>query len=217
MLLKDFWKSGCSAVLLLALAASPVCAEATDKAEDSASEPEAGSGVIARVGDQAITYGELSTMLNSSAMVGLSVPALGTPERNKVMITLLDKAISANLLYLDGKAAGTDKAEPYTSDLQRFEKAILASLYESKVLIGDLPVSEDEVQSFYASSISPQTELDEDVKLAIEAKLRKQKLEALRATQRERLREGVTGGDRCGGAESGRGYAVGGRGGGEAG
>ena len=58
-------------------------------------------GVIARVGDETITFGELNTMLNSSAMVGLSIPALGTPKRNKVMITLLDKVISANLLYLD--------------------------------------------------------------------------------------------------------------------
>jgi PBP1b-binding outer membrane lipoprotein LpoB len=54
-------------------------------------------GVIARVGDEVITFNELRTMLNSSAMVGLSIPALGTPKRNKVMITLLDKVISAAL------------------------------------------------------------------------------------------------------------------------
>ena len=47
-------------------------------------------------------------MLNSSAMVGLSIPALGTPRRNQVIYTLLDKVISANLLYLDAKKNGAD-------------------------------------------------------------------------------------------------------------
>ena len=59
------------------------------------------AGVIAKVDDEIITFDELNTMLNSSAMVGLSIPALGTQKRNQVIITLLDKVISANLLYLD--------------------------------------------------------------------------------------------------------------------
>jgi len=56
-------------------------------------------GVIARVGDQLITFNDINTMINSSPIVGLSLPELGSPERDTVRITLLDKMISANLLY----------------------------------------------------------------------------------------------------------------------
>jgi hypothetical protein len=68
---------------------------------------------------------------------------------------------------------------------------VLATMYKKNVLIGDIPVSEEEVQTFYESSISPETEFNVDTKLAIEAKLRKQKLVVLKATLRERLREGT--------------------------
>ena len=64
---------------------------------------------VARVGDQTITYSQLNTQLNSSPVVGLSVPVLGSAERNTVMLTLLDKAISVNLLYLDATERGTGK------------------------------------------------------------------------------------------------------------
>ena len=149
------------------------------------------SGAIAKIGDELVTYSELSTMLNSSAMVGLSLPALGTPQRNHVMITLLDKVISANLLYLDAKQKGTDKLPSYMRDIKRFENAILASIYKSKVLIGDIPVSEDEINSYYKSSIATDVEFTDDVKLAIESMVRKQKLQQLKSTLRERLRADV--------------------------
>ena len=94
--------------------------------------------VIARVGDQEINFSMLNTMLNSSAIVGLSIPALGTPERSKVMITLLDKVISANLLYLDAKEKGTDRQTVYTTDMKQYEDAVLVTMYKSNVLIGDI-------------------------------------------------------------------------------
>ena len=147
--------------------------------------------VIARVGGEAITFSQLNTMLNSSAMVGLSIPALGTPERNQTIITLLDKAISANLLYLDARRKGTDRKPPYTEDMAKFEEAVLATLYKSKVLIGDIAVSKEDVQAYYASSMSPESELSEDLSLAIEATLRKQRLEKRKSMLRENLRKGV--------------------------
>ncbi len=152
---------------------------------DAATEP---SDVIARVGDEAITFSELSTMLNSSAMVGLSIPALGTPQRDKVIITLLDKAISANLIYLDAKEKGTDKQKEYLTDMKKFEDAVLIGMYRSRVLIGEIPVSEEEVNAFYKSSISPTTELNDDLKLAIEAKIRNGKFNRLQDSLRDRLR-----------------------------
>jgi len=147
--------------------------------------------MIARVGDQTIAFSELNTMLNSSAMVGLSVPALGTPERYQVILTLLDKAISANLLYLDAKRQGVDRRMPYTADMVRFEDAVLASMYRSRALIGDIPVSDEEVQTFFEKHISPDTGLNDDVKLAIEAKIRQQKLKQREAGLREQLRAGA--------------------------
>ena len=147
--------------------------------------------VIARVGNEEITYSQLSTMLNSSAMVGLSVPALGTERRNHVIITLLDKAISANLLYLDAKQKGIDKSPAYIHDIKRFEEAILASLYQSKIMIGDIPVSEDEINTYYKSTVRTNVELTDDVRLAIESMIRKQKLKQLKSSLRERLRADV--------------------------
>jgi len=180
--------SGCSDRADSAVEASAAAAASTSPSGAPAPPAE---GVIARVGDQIITFDELNTMLNSSAMVGLSIPALGTPERNQVIITLLDKAISANLLYLDARQQGTDRSASYLTELGKFEDAVLATLYKSKVLIGDLPVSAEEVQAYYRANISPETELSDDVKLAIEARLRKEKLAERQASLRERLRTGV--------------------------
>jgi parvulin-like peptidyl-prolyl isomerase len=161
----------------------------TAKQDDGVIEP---SDIIARVGDEVITFSELNTTLNSSAMVGLSIPALGTPERNRVIITLLDKAISANLIYLDAKQKGTDKETAYLSDLKKFEEAVLISMYRSKVLIGEIPVSEEEVNNFYKSNISPTNELTDDLKLAIESKIRQSKYNKLEGSLRERLRAGTS-------------------------
>jgi len=163
-----------------------------DKTTDASVQQAVGTeGVIARVGDEVITFHQINTMLNSSAMVGLSIPALGTPKRSKVMITLLDKVISANLLYLDAKEKGADKLTRYVADMKKFEDAVLVTMYKSNVLIGDIPVSEEEVVAFYNSSISPETELNDDVKLAIEAKIRKQRFTKLKNSMRERLRAGT--------------------------
>jgi len=177
-----------SSVLVLA-----GCGDDKSKQQTSEVSPEkaAEPGVIARVGDETITFSQLNTMLNSSAMVGLSIPALGTPERNQVMITLLDKVISANLIYLDAKKKGIDRLASYTEDVDRFEDAIIAALYKSKVMIGDTQVGEAEVLHYYNTQSSKETELTDDVKLAIESMIRKKKLDELKATLRERLRENV--------------------------
>ena len=158
------------------------------KQNDGAIEP---SDIIAHVGDEVITFSELNTTLNSSAMVGLSIPALGTPQRSKVIITLLDKMISANLIYLDAKEKGTDKEKEYQTDMKKFEEAILIDMYRSRVLIGEIPVSEEEVSEFYKKSISPTNELNDDLKLAIEAKIRKGKYNRLQDSLRDRLRAGT--------------------------
>jgi len=147
---------------------------------------------VARVGEEEIHFSLLNTMLNSSAMVGLSIPALGTPERQQVIITLLDKAISANLLYLDALQQGVDQQPVYQEDIRRFEDAVLATLYREKVLYGDIQVSEEEIQDYFKRTSEEGDELTDDSSMAIEAKLRNDKLNTLKTRLRGRIREGAT-------------------------
>jgi len=130
-------------------------------------------------------------MLNSSAMLGLSIPALGTTERNQMMLAMLEKAISANLIYLDAMDKGTNRLTSYMEDVHRFEDAIIASLYKSKMMIGDTQVGETEVLHYYNTQTSKEAELTDDTRIAIEAMLRKQKLDEFEATFHDRLREKV--------------------------
>jgi len=147
--------------------------------------------IIARVGDETITYGQVNSMLNSSAMLGLSIPSLGTPERNRMMMALLEKAISANLIYLDAKNKGADRLSTYLEDVNSFEDAIIASLYKTKIMIGETEVSETEVLHYYNTRTSKEAELTDDYKLAIEAMIREMKMDEFEATLRDRIRENV--------------------------
>jgi parvulin-like peptidyl-prolyl isomerase len=147
--------------------------------------------LIARVGDQMITYSEINTMMNSSAIVGLSMPELGTPERDTVRLTLLDKHISANLLYLDALKQGVDQDPDYQQDLKLFSDAILASQYRQKFVVERIVVTDAEIQDFFNNSIAPGTELTEEVRAGIEATIRKQRFKANMSALRQELREGV--------------------------
>jgi parvulin-like peptidyl-prolyl isomerase len=147
--------------------------------------------IVARVDNEIITYGELNSMLNSSAMVGLTIPALGTPERNKMMLAMLDKLISANLVYLDAKDKGTDRLTSYMEDVHRFEDAILVSMYKSMLEKGNTQVSELDVLHYYNTQTSKEAELTDDTRLALEAMIRKQKMDEFEAGLRSRLREDV--------------------------
>jgi peptidyl-prolyl cis-trans isomerase C len=125
--------------------------------------------VVARVGDQYVTFGDLNTMINSAAIVGLSMTELGSPERDTVRLTLLDKMITANLLYLDAKQKGLDQDPEYQKVIDTFRDSILISLYRSKHLVGDIEVSEQDIQEFYKNNIDESTELTDDLKVGIEA------------------------------------------------
>jgi len=171
--------------LAVAVAAEPQAAVASDAKTAVLTD------VIARVGDQAITFNEINTMLNSSAVVGVSVPALGTPERDTARIVVLDKVISANLLYLDARRQGLDQDPAYLRELRDFSNGMLASQYLRQVMAGEVPVSEQEVQAFFRETMVPDTEMTEDLHTQIEATLRKRKLHERLAAQREALREGL--------------------------
>lgn len=184
--------------LLLGANAAPAGAVAPGETPNSAAgntaaKPPAGAppDTVARVGDQYITFGYISTMLNSSAIVGLSVPAFGTPERDQVRLTLMDKMISANLLYLDAKKKDFDKAPEYQRDMQRFSDAVLASVYQSNYVSGEIEVSDAEIQDYFANHIAAGTEFSDEVRAGIEARLRKQKFSDKMAALRGNLREGV--------------------------
>jgi parvulin-like peptidyl-prolyl isomerase len=150
------------------------------------------SDVIARVGDQTITFTEINTALNSAAVVGVSVPTFGTPERDVVRLTLLDKLISANLIYLDALDRGVDKDPEYQRVIEQFSDAILASLYREQYLAKSAVVGDDAVEAYYKSSMSEGSELDDDKKTAIRSILRKERLKESKREMTEQLRQGHT-------------------------
>ena len=190
-------------VLTLCLAFLVGCGEAgngpgLDKADaegsqlpDEASEALA-DDVIARVGDQMITFSEINTALNSAAVVGVSIPTFGTPERDIVRMTLLDKLISANLIYLDALDLGVDKEPEYQQVIGKFSDAILASLYRKQYLAESAVVSDEEVEAYYKSSMSEESRLDDDMRTAIRSILRKEKLKERKLELRQHLRQGHT-------------------------
>ncbi len=145
--------------------------------------------VIAKVEDQPITFSEIDMMINSSSIVGLGIPSFGTPERNQLRLTILDKMISANLLYLDAVKKGVEKTPVYESDVQRYADTMLASVYREKALIGEIEVTDQEIRDFFEENIEKGTELTEDVKLAIEATIRKNKFKSKTDAMRRALRK----------------------------
>jgi len=147
--------------------------------------------VIARVGDQAISFSMINTMLNSSAVVGVSVPALGTPERDTARIVVLDKVVSANLLYLDAIRLGLDKDPAYVRAMQEFSDGMLGGQYYRQIMAGDITVSETEIQSFFNETMKSDTEMSDELHTQIEATLRKRKLHERVAAQRAELRKGI--------------------------
>jgi parvulin-like peptidyl-prolyl isomerase len=163
----------------------------TEKTSVMSAEKAAELGdVVARVGDQDISFNLLNTMLNSSAVVGVSVPALGTAERGTARIVVLDKVVSANLLYLDALRQGLHKDPVYQRAMQTFTDGMLGSQYQRQVVAGDIPVSDKEVQAFFDKTMEAGTVMTDDLRTQIEATLRKRKLHQRLATQRAELHQG---------------------------
>jgi len=174
--------------------AAQEAAEATPAAEQPVPAAAAlpADDVIARVGDQAIHFSELNTMLNSSAVVGISIPGLGTPERDTVRITLLDKVVDANLLYLDALKQGLDQDPAYQQEMRRFSEAILMSLYRNQVLLQDVEVSDADIEQYHKENAIEGTQLTDELRTVIAANLRRQRIAEQTEMLRARLREGVS-------------------------
>ena len=181
--------------VLCALAVVLLAACSDEKAQRSAYPPPQHraepADVIARVGTQIITFSEIDSMLDRSVLLGLSPPEPGTPARERMMSELMHKAISANLIYLDAKQRGIDRLRSYVEDVTRFEDSLIASMYKSRILIGDVHASESEIVHFYNTNADKETELTDDFKLAIGSMIRQHKVDELEATLRQRLRRNV--------------------------
>ncbi len=149
------------------------------------------SDVLARVGDRIITFPQLNTQLNSTAVVGLSTPALGTPERRTVMLTLLDKAISVNLLYLDAVRQGMPEDPEFKRELHSYADGMLAGLYRKNYLKADSSVSEEEIADYVKKHFAGDFEVDEKTRPLIEAKARQVKYLARKRGLRDHLRAGI--------------------------
>ena len=165
----------------------PLATSASAKPRNAAAPKD----VIARIGDQTITFGEIETMINSSDMVGMPIPPPGTPERNQVRLMLLDKMVSANLLYLDAVKQGMADNPVYRQDLERVSGAMLAALYREKQEHANLKVTDREIREYHKNNIVEGTPLTADVRLSIEATIRKERFKARKAATQKKLRQGV--------------------------
>ena len=161
-------------------AALPISANALAKPDD----------VIAKVGDQAITFSQIEVMINSSDIVGVAIPPPGTKARNDTRLLVLDKVISANLLYLDALRKGMQNDPVYQRDVDRFSSVMLGSLYRQN-LNKDITVTDEEVRNFYKNNVAKGTPFTADVHEAIKARLREQRFMARQAETEKRLRQGV--------------------------
>ena len=146
--------------------------------------------VIAKVGDQAITFSQIDIMINSSDVAGMPIPTPGTHARNETRLLVLDKVISANLLYLDALKKGIQNDPVYRQDVERFSGAMLGSLYRRNV-DKDITVTDEEVRNFYMNNIAKGTPFTPDVRKSIEALLREERFKARGADMQKRLREGL--------------------------
>ena len=146
--------------------------------------------VIAKVGDQSITFSQIDTMINSSDVAGMPIPVPGTRARNDTRLLVLDKVISANLLYLDALRNGMQDDPAYRRDVERFSAAMLGSMYWRN-LDKDIRVTDEEVRNFYKGNIAKGTPFTPAVRNSIEARLREQRFKARQADREARLREGV--------------------------
>jgi parvulin-like peptidyl-prolyl isomerase len=147
--------------------------------------------VVARVGDQVVSVSDLNALLNSAALLGLPLAEPGTPEYRQQMRTMLNKAISANLIYLDARRNGIDRMPSYLEDVARFEDALIASLYHSRVMIGNVQASELEILDYYNTQTGRESDLTDELRLNIGSIIRAQKAAAIETTLRERLRQKV--------------------------
>ncbi len=146
--------------------------------------------VIAKVGDQEITFSQIEIMINSSDMVGMPVPTPGTPQRNEARLLVLDKVISANLLYLDALKKGMQNDPVYQQDVEGFSRAMLAEQYREKQA-ADIKVTDDEVREYYKNQIAPGTPFTPEVRIAVESRIRKDRFKARQAALQKQLRQGV--------------------------
>ena len=80
---------------------------------------------------------------------------------------MLDKLISANLLYLDALQQGVDQDPDYQQAVQQFRDSILANLYRSRYLVGEIEVTDQEIDDFYQNNIVAGTELTDEHRLGI--------------------------------------------------
>jgi parvulin-like peptidyl-prolyl isomerase len=104
---------------------------------------------------------------------------------------VLDRFVSANLLYLDALKQGGDKDPGYQKKVTRFSNAILAGLYRQRNQAGVIPVSDEEVQTYASQHLAPHTQVTDDVHLQIEATLRRQKLHERMAAAEKGLRDDI--------------------------
>jgi parvulin-like peptidyl-prolyl isomerase len=107
------------------------------------------------------------------------------------MLTLLDKAISVNLLYLDAIDKGVQESPQFKQEMQTYTDGMLAGLYRKHYLRSDDSVSENDISEYIDEHFAKAFEVDEKMRPLIEAKIRKQKYLARKRGLRQHLHTGM--------------------------
>ncbi|MCF7936953.1 MAG: peptidylprolyl isomerase [Synergistales bacterium] len=145
------------ALLVLLMACTAVAAAQTETADESSfsfaspDQPAAGSTeqkadpdkVLAKVGDRAITQGDLMAVLQN--LEPRQAMFFATPQGQQ---RLLEQLINRELIYLWGKELNVSEEEAFQQQLEML-KSDLVRQYALQQLLGDVTVTEKEEKEYY--------------------------------------------------------------------
>ena len=108
-----------------------------------------------------------------------------------MILTLLDKAISVNLLYLDAVGKGKLEDPNFKHELQVYADGMLAGLYRRHYMKTDDRVSDAEITDYVKQHFAKDIEVDDKMRPLIEAKIKKAKYLARKKGLRSHLHTGM--------------------------
>ena len=138
--------------------------------------------IAARVGDEVVTLGELLSAVGSLAVVG----AENAPNAPSARARMLERLITARLLYLDGRERKLDQTPLYEQDLHAFTDPSLAATYVDR-----LQKSHPLTDAAFQAAARKAGVTEPSALLRLRGKLLTEHEQEVRAEEIARLRQGV--------------------------
>ncbi len=140
------------------------------------------NAIAARVGDEVVTLGELLSAVGSLAVVG----AENAPNAPSARAQMLERLITARLLYLDGRERKLDQTPLYEQDLHAFTDPSLAATYLDR-----LQKSHPLTDAAFQAAAKKAGITEGSALLHLREKLLTEHEQQVRADEVARLRQGV--------------------------